>query len=172
MKQKRSNQIIPSRLASSLEAQAVGCCSGLCSAAAGTSHWPWTLCWWQSASHRTPGCAQHWSDREPSPARKQTISQSIYKYIWFWLLLLNSCCMYLFPLVDVKTIILQFLLQNIWEVDVNMDNLLLTFPLYIDVWFNPLEESTCKPSAACSTKIGIQFMINSIKPLVQYALKF
>lgn len=58
--------------------------------------------------------------------------------------------MYLLPLVDVKAIILQFLLQNIWEADVNMHNLLLTFPLDINVWFNPLKQKTYEPSGAWS----------------------
>lgn len=58
-------------LTSSLEGLAVGCCSGSCSADAGTSRWQGRLCWWQSASRRTPGCARHSSDREPSPARRE-----------------------------------------------------------------------------------------------------
>lgn len=58
------------RHTSSLEGLVVGCCSVWCSADAGTSHWPWTPCWWQSAWHRTLGCAPHWSDTEPSPARR------------------------------------------------------------------------------------------------------
>lgn len=53
--------------------------------------------------------------------------------------MLKIGCMYLLPLVDVKAVVLQLLLQNIWDVDVNMDDLLLTFPLYINVRFNPLE---------------------------------
>lgn len=62
-------------LTSSLEGPAVGCCSVRCFAAAGTSRWPWTLCWWQSAWRRTLGCARHSSDREPSPARRETRGQ-------------------------------------------------------------------------------------------------
>lgn len=58
------------RHTSSLEGLVVGCCSVWCSADAGTSHWPWTPCWWQSAWHRTLGCAPHWSDTEPSRARR------------------------------------------------------------------------------------------------------
>lgn len=58
------------RHTSSLEGLVVRCCSVWCSADAGTSHWPWTPCWWQSAWHRTLGCAPHWSDTEPSPAGK------------------------------------------------------------------------------------------------------
>lgn len=61
------------RHTSSLEGLVVGCCSVWCSADAGTSHWPWTPCWWQSAWHRTLGCAPHWSDMEPSPAGKKKI---------------------------------------------------------------------------------------------------
>lgn len=47
--------------------------------------------------------------------------------------------MHLLPLVDVKAVILQFLLQNFRNVDVHMDCLLLAFPLNIDVRLNPLK---------------------------------
>lgn len=66
---------------------------------------------------------------------------------WF---VCTGCCKYLLPLVDVKAIILQFLLQNIWEADVNMHNLLLTLPLNIKVWFNPLKQRTYETSVAWS----------------------
>lgn len=54
--------------------------------------------------------------------------------------------MYLFPLVDVETVILQFLLQDIRDANVNMDDLLLTFPLDINIWLNPLKETQYKAS--------------------------
>lgn len=54
--------------------------------------------------------------------------------------------MYLLPLVDVKAVILQFLLQDIRNVDVNMDDLLLTFPLHIHIWLNPLKQTRYGPS--------------------------
>lgn len=57
--------------------------------------------------------------------------------------------MYLLPLVDIKAVVLQLLLQNIWDVDVNMDDLLLTFPLNIDVRFNPLEQKGYQRSGTC-----------------------
>lgn len=60
--------------------------------------------------------------------------------------------MYLFPLIDVKAVILQFLLQNIGDVNVNVDDLLLTFPLNINVWLNPLKETRCEPSGKKSTE--------------------
>lgn len=60
--------------------------------------------------------------------------------------------MYLLPLVDVKAVILQFLLQNIWDVDVDMDNLLLTFPLNSNVWLNPLKQTRYEPSVTWSIK--------------------
>lgn len=56
--------------------------------------------------------------------------------------------MYLLPLVDVKAVILQFLLQNFGDADVNMDDLLLTFPFNINVWLNPLKQSRHEPSGA------------------------
>lgn len=47
--------------------------------------------------------------------------------------------MHLLPLVDVKAVILQFLLQNFRNVDVHMDRLLLAFPFNINVRLNPLK---------------------------------
>lgn len=58
-------------------------------------------------------------------------------------MLLNFSCVYFFPLVDVEAVILQFLLQNIRDVDVNMDDLLLTFLLHINIWLNPLKQVQC-----------------------------
>lgn len=60
--------------------------------------------------------------------------------------------MYLLPLVDVEAVVLQLLLQNIWDVDVNMDDLLLTFPLNTDVRFNPLEQKRYQRSGTCYTE--------------------
>lgn len=54
--------------------------------------------------------------------------------------------MYLLPLVDVKAVILQFLLKDIGNVNVNVDNLLLTFPFNINVRLNPLKETRYEPS--------------------------
>lgn len=50
-------------------------------------------------------------------------------------------CTHLLPLVDVETVILQFLFKNIWDVDVNVDQFLLAFPLDVTVWFNLLGKS-------------------------------
>lgn len=54
--------------------------------------------------------------------------------------------MYLLPFVDIEAVILQFLLQNIGDADVNMDDLLLTFPFNVNVWLNPLKEAIYAPS--------------------------
>lgn len=59
-------------------------------------------------------------------------------------------CMYLLPLVDVKAVILQFLLQNIWDVDVNMDDLLLALPLHVNVRLNLLKRAQHKPLCTSS----------------------
>lgn len=48
--------------------------------------------------------------------------------------------MYLLPLVDVKAVILQFLLQNIRDVDVNMDDLLLALSLNVNFRLNLLKQ--------------------------------
>lgn len=129
------------RLTSSLEELAGGCCSAWCSADDGTSRWPWMLCWWQSASRRTLRCAPHWSDREPSPTGRETPLQSpFFLTMYKCAMLLNFCCIYFFPLVDVEAVILQFLLQNIRDVDVNMDDLLLAFLLHVNIWLNPLKQ--------------------------------
>lgn len=53
--------------------------------------------------------------------------------------------MYLFPLVDVKAVVLQFLLQDIRDADVNMDDLLLAFPLNINIRLNPLKQAQYEP---------------------------
>lgn len=48
--------------------------------------------------------------------------------------------LYLLPFVDIETVVLQFLLQDIWDVNINVDDLLLTFPLNVCVWLNPLKQ--------------------------------
>lgn len=45
---------------------------------------------------------------------------------------------YLLPLVDVKAVVFQFLLQNIRDADVHMDHLLLAFPLHVNFRLDPL----------------------------------
>jgi len=54
--------------------------------------------------------------------------------------------MYLLPLVDVEAVVLQFLLQGIGDADVNVDDLLFTFPFDINVGLNPLKYTKCDPS--------------------------
>lgn len=49
--------------------------------------------------------------------------------------------LYLLPFVDIEAVVLEFLLEDIWDVNVNMDNLVLTFPLYVCVWLNPLKQA-------------------------------
>lgn len=68
--------------------------------------------------------------------------------------------MYLLPLVDVKTVILQFLLENIGDVDVNMDDLILTFPLNGNVWLNPLKQIGYEPSHTLSKKTWLNNLWN------------
>lgn len=59
--------------------------------------------------------------------------------------LATGLCVYLLPFVDVKAVILQLLLQRIRDVDVNVDDLLLTFPFNINVWLNPLKQTRYEP---------------------------
>ncbi|TNN55696.1 hypothetical protein EYF80_034061 [Liparis tanakae] len=53
---------------------------------------------------------------------------------------------YLLPLVDVEAVVLQFLLQGIGDADVNVDDLLFTFPFDINVGLNPLKYTKYDPS--------------------------
>lgn len=52
--------------------------------------------------------------------------------------------LYLLPFVDIEAVVLQFLLEDIRDVNVNMDNLVLTFPLNVCVWLNPLKQAWFK----------------------------
>lgn len=52
--------------------------------------------------------------------------------------------LYLLPFVDIEAVVLEFLLEDIWDVNVNMDNLVFTFPLYVCVWLNPLKQAWFK----------------------------
>lgn len=49
--------------------------------------------------------------------------------------------LYLLPFVDIETVVLQFLLQDIWDVNINVDDLLLAFPLNVCVRLNPLKQA-------------------------------
>ena len=81
--------------------------------------------------------------------------------------------MYLFPLVDVEAVILQFLLQNIRNADVDKDNLLLTFPFDINVWFYSLKQARYKPldAAFIIFDFSIQELINIFCRMYYFNLK-
>lgn len=49
--------------------------------------------------------------------------------------------LYLLPFVDIEAVVLKFLLEDIWDVNINMDNPVLTFPLNVCVWLNPLKQA-------------------------------
>lgn len=64
----------------------------------------------------------------------------------------NIWWLYLLSLVDIEAVIFKFLLQNIGDADVNMDDLLLTFPFNVNVWLNPLKGARYELSGKFSTQ--------------------